>query len=206
MSQNKRRFEGGFTLIELLLAMSGIAFLLLFIVFAIVHMTGLYTKGISIRQINQVGRQLTDEISRTVRYGGSVVSTANNRLCVSGKAYIWNTPANPTDNKYTDNSVIKFISIDDAKYCQPGFATATIPKASARPVVGDLVTVQAFSVQPVGTTPLYDVRAVLSTSGNPGENAPTVTTVAGVTMYECSPQFGQFCAFGEFNTTVYARE
>jgi|JI10StandDraft_1071094.scaffolds.fasta_scaffold03714_11 type II secretory pathway pseudopilin PulG len=205
MYQSRRHTTDGFTLIELLLAMGGIAFLLLFIVFAIVHVTGLYTKGITIRQINQVGRQLTDEISRSVRYGGSVTSLPdNNRLCVAGRAYIWNTPAAPNTNKFASpgNPSVTFVSIDDSKYCEVAHKDDYIP-TSARTVVGSLVSVQVFSVTQVGAAPLYDVQAILSTTG---ANAPTVTTVGGVTTYECSPQFGQFCAFGEFKTTVYARD
>jgi prepilin-type N-terminal cleavage/methylation domain-containing protein len=66
MTDNSR--NKGFTLIELLLAMAFIAFLLLFMVAAILQVTKLYVKGSAIRQINQTGRQLMDTVGSTLPF------------------------------------------------------------------------------------------------------------------------------------------
>jgi type II secretory pathway pseudopilin PulG len=195
--------QRGFTIIELMLAMGGIAFLLLFVVFAIVHATNLYSKGIAIRQINQVGRQVTDEISRSVRYDNDPeVRTAENRLCSGDVAYVWNnngtTATTPGANLYTDDTVVTFARVDDVSLCQN--VTQKVNKTQAVELLGSIATVQEINVsQPVATSPLYEFHAIFSTAG---DNAPVYI---GPGIYECSPTLGQYCAFGEFSTTIYGR-
>jgi prepilin-type N-terminal cleavage/methylation domain-containing protein len=191
--------QRGFTLIELMLAMGGIAFLLLFVVFAIVHTTNLYSKGVATRQINQVGRQVTDEISRAVRYGNEpVVRTAENRLCAGNVAYIWNNATSPGVNLYTDDTPVTFVRVEDVALCQN--VTQKVDKTKAVELLGNIATVQEITVrQPVNISPIYEFTAIFSTAG---DNAPTFISPG---VYECSPAFGQYCAFGEFSTMIYGR-
>ena len=88
-----RRAAPGFTIVEMLLALSGVAFLLLFVVFAIMHVTGLYTKGIALRQINQTGREVTDELAREYVMAAQLWRQMQNRLCVGGKVISGTTAA-----------------------------------------------------------------------------------------------------------------
>lgn len=200
----RRNKQKGFTVIELMLAMSGIAFLLLFVVFAILHVTGLYTKGIATRQINQAGRQMTDDISRAIRYGAQpVVLESNHRLCVGGKTYIWNDPDDTTYvNTKVGGGTMRFVVVDGTALCSTVPATSPsgdVP-ASAQEVLGNVVTLQELTVNKLdASSPVYELRMVLSTTG---DNEPTEVSPG---LYECSPQFGQFCAFGNFQTSVYAR-
>lgn len=203
--QHIDKHADGFTLIELLLAMTGIAFLLLFVVFGIVHVTGLYTKGVAIRDINQVGRQLTEDVSRDLRYGGAVRTGGTNRICVGNKSYIWNSSRIQSDvNVYDDpvngNPPVTFAVAQDTSYCDN--PSKKVSK-NTESVLGPLVMLQEFEVkQPNLSIPVYDIKMVFSTAGS---NAPTVRIVSDASRYECSPIFGQFCAFGEFKTSVYAR-
>ncbi len=205
MNQPTKASQTGFTLIELLLAMTGIAFLLLFVVFGVMHVTALYSKGVSIRNINQSGRQLMEDVSRDIRYGGVVRQTNANRLCVGEKSYIWNpSTGSSTPNLYDDpvkgNPPVAFVVAQGTSYCDD--VTKRIP-TSAEPVVSPLIMLQELSVtQPNPTHPIYDIRLVVSTSG---ANVPMVTTSGGANSYQCSAIFGQFCAFGEFTTSIYAR-
>lgn len=193
-----RRAAPGFTIVEMLLALSGVAFLLLFVVFAIMHVTGLYTKGIALRQINQTGREVTDELARAIRYGGTVVAPdASNRLCVGGKAYIWNN-SGETTNKYADDSPVNFVRSDDTSYCAD--TSKKIDPDASTVLIGGVATVQQLVIsRSDSVTPLYSIRLVVSTSG---DNAPSLT---GTDEYQCDTQFGQYCAFGQFETVVYAR-
>lgn len=197
--------QSGFTLIELLLSMTGIAFLLLFVVFGVLHVTGLYTKGIAVRNINQIGRQIMEDVSRDIRYGGVVRQTTVNRLCVGDKSYIWNpsasaSPLNLYDNPASSNPPVGFVVAQGTSYCDD--LTKKVP-VSAESVVTPLTMLQELEVTKVNASqPIYDVKLVVSTSG---ANVPTITTVSGKNKYECSPIYGQFCAFGEFTTSVYAR-
>ena len=193
-----RHTAQGFTIVEMLLALSGVAFLLLFVVFAIMHVTGLYTKGIALRQINQTGREVTDELARAIRYGGTVVAPdASNRLCVGGKAYIWNNRGETT-NKYTDDVPVNFARSDDTSYCAD--TSKKIDPDASTALIGGVATVQKLIItrsDPV--SPLYSISLVVSTSG---DNAPSLT---GTGEYQCDTHFWQYCAFGQFETVVYAR-
>ena len=208
MNQSRQR---GFTLIELLLAMTGIAFLLLFVVFAIMHTTNLFSKGVAIRDINQVGRQQVENLSRDIRYGSMPHLAGTNRLCVGGRAYIWNTPSSQT-NLYDmpaaipANPPVEFVVIttNSTSYCDT--PTKKVAPADAVELLGGFTTLQELSVSQIDTAyKLYRLKMVISTAGTPGEKAPIVTTVSGENTYKCSPTSGQFCAFAEFITTVYAR-
>lgn len=198
----------GFTLIELLLAMSGIAFLLLFVVFGITHTTNLYAKGMAIRDISQVGRQQIETLTRDVRYGSAPRMAGTNRLCIGGRAYVWNTPASQT-NLYDlpaatpANPPVNFVVItnNSASYCDT--PTKKVVQADAEELLGNLVVMQELAVtKPSPTLPVYNITMVISTRGT---NAPTVTVVSGKNVYECSPGTGQYCAFADFITSVYAR-
>jgi prepilin-type N-terminal cleavage/methylation domain-containing protein len=196
--------QHGFTLIELMLAMGGIAFLLLFVVFAILQVTGLYTKGVAIRQINQAGRQMTDEISRSVRYGSSPISIPDkHRLCVGGKSYIWN---DPDDTTYVNSKVgggsLKFVVLSGTSYCSTIPATSPsndIPAVSSE-ALGNVVMLQNMTITKANpSSPVYELSIILSTNGTNEPDEPAAN------VFECNPQFGQFCAFGEFETSIYAR-
>lgn len=62
----KPNFKDGFTLIELLFAMTFLAILLLVIALLIVHIITIYQKGLSIRAISSTGRELIDDMTRSI--------------------------------------------------------------------------------------------------------------------------------------------
>lgn len=56
----------GFTILETALAMAFISFLMLAIGFAVVQISNVYQKGITIKVVNNNGRELIDELSRSI--------------------------------------------------------------------------------------------------------------------------------------------
>lgn len=201
------RKSNGFTLTELMLAMGGLSFLFLFVVFAIFHVTGLYTKGMAIREINQAGRQISEEIMREIRFGSEVrvPDPTKNRLCVGDRSYIW------SNNMYTNNFdpvdggglPVRFVVSRNTSYCTD--VDKKVKQSEAEDLLPATIKLQEFSiVQPQVAAPIYNIRMVFSTATT--GNEPTATDLGGgVWSYECSPTTGQFCAFGEFENTVYAR-
>jgi prepilin-type N-terminal cleavage/methylation domain-containing protein len=89
----------GFTLVELSLVMAFISLLLLAILISTIHIAKIYAKGVTNRQINQVGRELTDTIRRdfltadAARIRSYIPSgnAANGRICLGNVSYVWNT-------------------------------------------------------------------------------------------------------------------
>jgi prepilin-type N-terminal cleavage/methylation domain-containing protein len=110
----KNSTKHGFTIIELMLAMAFMSVLMITIAFLVIRIMGIYQKGLTIRSINQVGRNVISELSRAVAesqrrefsqesdYFASVqkdntrpLSRDNPQLygafCTGTRAYLWNT-------------------------------------------------------------------------------------------------------------------
>lgn len=138
MSQQHKTHQAGFTIIELMLAMTYVALLLLAIAMTTMQISRIYNKGVTLKSVNQVGRDLSDELQRTIasappfdtstRY---VSQTGGGRLCLGNYSYAWNygtalsgaTGAPKPMNTYADSSdVIRFIKVSDT-----GAALCTVP-------------------------------------------------------------------------------
>lgn len=91
----------GFTLIELTLVMAFLSVLLIAIIMTTLQMGKLYTKGLTNRSMNQVGRDLGDTLRRDFLAASSTrilipaatgTGTAlSGRLCLGTVSYVWNT-------------------------------------------------------------------------------------------------------------------
>lgn len=93
--------QAGFTLIELMLAMAFIGALLVAIAMTTIHIMGTYTKGLTVREVNQAGRTISEDIQRTIAAsapfdvsGGAgshyIVRDGGGRLCTGAYTYAWN--------------------------------------------------------------------------------------------------------------------
>lgn len=111
MFRNKRK-QRGFTIIELLLAMTFLSFVLVFLALTLVQMIRTYDKGLTIKQVNQAGRTMTEDIAKSMRgeQPGQIVLTnvPNGRLCVGNVMYLWNpvyvgSATSPTPNTSPNN-------------------------------------------------------------------------------------------------------
>lgn len=136
MSHDNKR---GFTLIELMLAMTFIAILLVAIAMTSIQISKIYNKGITLREVNQAGRAISDDIQRSIassvpfdvtpkkdaspatERSKYVVRDGGGRLCLGRYTYAWNYGASvagvsgaPTVfNEYEDNSIVRFAKVSD---------------------------------------------------------------------------------------------
>lgn len=133
---DKRR---GFTLIELMLAMSFISVLLIAITLTILQISAIYNRGITLKEVNAVGRTLASELQTSIAETTpfSIESGAGSRyiiqgdwggrLCLGQYSYIWNfgkalVANDPSQlNLYADASgtPVHFAKVfdPDASYC-----------------------------------------------------------------------------------------
>lgn len=131
MSQDKR---SGFTLVELAMAMAFVSMLLILITMTVIQISNIYNRGITVKEVNQVGRSLIDDIKRTISQsaGFSLIdgekgyvelkdasmNVVGGRLCTRTYSYIWNfakviaggTPINKYDGS---TKVISFVKVSD---------------------------------------------------------------------------------------------
>lgn len=222
MTDMKDTKAQGFTLTELMFAMGFVSFLLIFSVVVIIHVTQLYNKGLAVRQITQSGRQLSEDMSRTLRYASAKqivnYNAVSQRLCANGVSYVWNigdaVTAASQLNKYAppnDNEFIKLIRVRDpsGNLCNGG----VIVKADARDMVTDDLSVQCFDVSVRESGRIVSAKAVISTgrSNKPNDVIVSSTSVTcqrggGPVGIECPlGNEGAFCAFGQFQVTSYVR-
>ena len=91
---HKYKKQDGFTLIELMLAMVFVAFILVFISLTLVQMFRTYDKGNSMKQVNQAGRSIVEDIGQAVR--SQLPANINTNavdvgvLCIDNVMYVWN--------------------------------------------------------------------------------------------------------------------
>lgn len=127
----------GFTLIELMLSMAFIGALLVVIAMTTIHIMGTYTKGLTVREVNQAGRTISEDIQRTIAAstpfrvsGGAgsqyIVRDGGGRLCTGAYTYAWNygntiefegNSSNHIYNSYTDadgDELIRLVKVSDA--------------------------------------------------------------------------------------------
>lgn len=138
MNHVGKQRQKGFTIIELMLAMSFIAVLLIAIALTIIQIGNIYNKGLTLKEVNQTGRDLSTDINRTIAIGGQV-DLANDyvqvldgsrvvggRLCLGSSTYVWNYGAAIEENhprliKYASGPTdpIRLVKVPDAAkaYC-----------------------------------------------------------------------------------------
>lgn len=131
--------QHGFTIIELMLAMSFLSILLMTIAMTTIQISNIYTKGITLREVNQVGRQVSDELQRSIASSSPfdvtpkrddapatatsryVVRDGGGRLCLGSYTYAWNNGAALAGgsgapgiyNRFTDNAAVRFVKVAD---------------------------------------------------------------------------------------------
>lgn len=103
-----RKTTAGFTLVELMFSMLFVSLLIISITLTSMHIVNVYNRGMLIKEVNQLGRTITDQMQRTV--GASVPNpifpgdtfhqvinparpsegATGGRLCLGNYSYIWN--------------------------------------------------------------------------------------------------------------------
>lgn len=173
--------QRGFTIVELLLAMSFVSLLLMAITMTIIQVTNIYTKGLTLRSVGQVGQTLAQDMRRSiessrpldigtdengglhykpmVKVGGDIKNPDGGRFCTGSYSYIWNNgkSLDAPLNKYNGNSdLIRVIKVADngSLYCSDPSRGVDREQATEMLSSGDrALAVQSFSIKQVGTNP-----------------------------------------------------
>ncbi len=183
----------GFTLVELMLAMAFVGLLLLAIAYCIIQVSNIYSKGLTLRQVNDAGRAVSDDIKRAISgsSGPAVVTTVaaphgSGRLCTGEYSYIWNSPdgiaafiATPssTPNRYTTGTTpIRLARVPDrdATLCASPLQTIDSATGVVDLLVSDdrALALYDLSVSPIGPSGMtegltaYGVEFTIGTSNN----------------------------------------
>ena len=137
----------GFTLVELMLAMTFVAVLLITIAMTTIQISNIYTRGLTIKEVNQAGGALATQLQRDINASTPFDIGTNykksewgGRLCIGQYSYIWNygKALNSNDESHlnvydsTSQEKIRFIKVFDsgAYYCSEATTTKKLVNPS----------------------------------------------------------------------------
>lgn len=141
----------GFTLVELMLAMTFIAMLLVAIALTTIQITHIYNKGLTLREVNQAGRVVSDELKRSIAASSPfdvnpasptskyIVRPGGGRLCIGPYTYAWNygsalaggNGAPTIYNTFEEGDPVRFVKVSDPAGSLCSEPTLNIVKADA---------------------------------------------------------------------------
>lgn len=126
---HKQLHQKGFTIIELMLAMTFVSFLLVGVALLTIQMSNLYTRGLTMKEINQAGTEVSDDIKQAIREASvnkikSATRGSNSKvICTGSYSYITNDPArieaDSANVKLSSGAVIRLAKVQDvsSSYC-----------------------------------------------------------------------------------------
>lgn len=186
------RKQQGFTIIELMLAMTFVSLLLMAVSMTVIQISNIYTKGLTMRAVNQTGQTLTQDIRRSVeaarpldiggadasggqnyqpmvKLGGELSRPDGGRLCTGSYSYIWNNGksfATPVNKYRDDSSLIRMVKVVDngSRYCAD--PSRPIDRATATEMLSDgdrELAVQSFAIRQATDTPAFGQALYLIT-------------------------------------------
>lgn len=211
--------QRGFTMIELLFAMSFVSVLLILILTATIQIGRIYNKGISLKQVNQSGLLVGNDLRTAIRASDAPLdlgSVADGRLCLGSYSYVWNTGDTLTNQYAGDTARIGLVKVNDPGrgLCDKSGAYPAVQKGKARELLvvagngaidggsaGVSLRLRNMAVTKVAEAGLgyaYTVTYTLSTDDNSLINADSTACKGGTD--------DEFCALNSFVFTTYARQ
>lgn len=225
--QNNHR---GFTLIELMLVIAFLGTLILLTASSVLQSINMYNKGVAIKQINQAGRALVEDINRLSSSGAEVEILDNGKAgCLrigftgsDGRVFLWNSAekgkggtapaANPADDlKWEkDSEEISLVrsgqNDETTKYCylpsptSPGLTTAEAAKMTT--VLNGRIKVLSVDITNSTNSSLKKIAFWIGTGSSEGTQQIDFDTVNR--SWSCpGGGLGEFCAVSKFETVIY---
>lgn len=200
--------QGGFTLIELVLVVAFLGSLMLLISASIIQSINIYNKGTAIKQINQAGRTLIEDINRLSSSGADIELMDNGRAgCLyigfagtGGRAYLWNSVEAGSGStaaaigadrwKIGGNEISLVQSVNEADtsdYCYlPDSASSTLSSSDMTPVLTRQVRILSVDItEPTGgDTGLKKIAFWIGTSDNSASGSDEVPGMRPTTAME----------------------
>lgn len=222
MGRARPNTQTGFTIIELMIALTFISFLLVFIVVMTLRFTQMYSKGATLKSINQSSRTLVERMARDIAASSNPVAhgfdadsdpttpDSTSILCTGSTVYLWNslTVMNTIDAStnpiaYTGDpdkyEQIRLIRSGDTSLCNDTGKVSLGHAPTNEELLPVATNVLDISLDQI-TNKLYKLTVKLGTSDK--EAYDLVEDPAGGV---CKPgREGEFCAAAKFERIIYA--
>lgn len=223
----KHHKQSGFTIIELTLSITFLGVMMIFVTLATIQAIGIYNKGFAIKQINQAGRTLIEDINRLSSSGHTISIDDNGTagyLCVeygnSARAIVWNslrdgaggsTPSGGDTHFVLNGQPIGLLrtndGIDGSIYCGlPSGSDRTINPAHGTSLLTPQVRILSVDIVTSNNSDLTKIAFWIGTSdGTPdGSSIPGMSPTFNAGTWSCQGgSIGDFCAVSKFETIIY---
>lgn len=223
------RRQGGFTLIELILVIAFLGTLMLLATASLVQAINMYNKGSAIKQINQAGRVLIEDINRLSSSGAEVEIDDNGsagclRVGFNGgenRVFLWNSraeggggtaPQPTTDRKWQIGGNPDAVTLvqsaqgtDTTRYCYLPSTTESgdLDTAGMTPVLSSNIRVLSVDITNSADSSLKKIAFWIGT-GTLNDDGQQLIMTGTPTTWSCpGGALGEFCAVSKFETVIY---
>lgn len=215
--------QQGFTLVELTLSIAFIGMLVLISSAIIVQTISIYNKGVALKQINQAGRSLIEDINRLSSSGFEIRLADDGKagyLCIKDsnlwRSYTWNsvqagvgTTTVANAKQFTRNGqLISLVRSNDGvngdSYCQlPAGTDAAMVATDVTPILTPQVRVLSVDITSSDNPSLKKIAFWIGTYDDSG-SVPGMTPDFAASEWKCKGgNLGNFCAVSKFETVIY---
>lgn len=222
--------QRGFTLVELTLSIAFLGTLVLLSSAIIIQTINIYNKGVAIKQINQAGRALAEDITRLASRGSEIEIADHGKagyLCVKEsnlwRSYTWNSVepgigstagiTNPKQFTIDSQSISLARSndgINGKSFCElPDGSDVDLPAANVTQILNTQVRILSVDVVPSDEPALNKIAFWIGTydaSGTvPGMTPDFVPANGSIpAFWRCQGgSLGDYCAVSKFETVMY---
>ena len=220
-----RHKQQGFTLVELTLSIAFIGGLVLLSSAIIVQTISIYNKGVAIKQINQAGRSLIEDINRLSSSGFEINIADNGKtgyLCIKDsnrwRSYTWssvqpgrNTTPTANARQFTLNGesialVRSNEGVNGDTYCQlPSGSDVAMAASEVTPILTRQVRILSVDITSSDNSSLQKIAFWIGTYDPTGTiQGMTPDFDAATSEWKCrGGNLGNFCAVSKFETVIY---
>jgi len=211
----------GFTIIELMLAMGFVSLLLLAIAMLTIHIGSIYNQGITLREVNEAGLTVSEDIQRTIGAAAPFVVNSDKessqykpvdgggRLCIGSHTYAWNLSGSTVNHYTLSNTPISLVKVADpgGRLCQDTNEDIIKDNASELLAVGDRnLVLYDFAISAPADFSLATGQALYAVDFTIGTNGTDIVDAANKT---CKPpsesdRSREYCAVNQFSIIVRA--
>ena len=222
--------QQGFTLVELSLAILMVAILAMAILGISLQIMKIYSKGITLKSMNQASRDISDQLTRDVRSSSVTAidtsqvasnmsdpgASSRGRLCLGSAAYVWNTMSTPAASAIKYSGINGNQPVHLARLAQPGdycskplgtdITSAYVPTELLGNTVNN-IALYGFAIKPLVTgESLYQVDFTIGTNDSTVIDTDAVTKQSQCKLPTDNQGNFDFCTVSQFRLLIKASD
>lgn len=205
MFQNKKH-QNAFTVIELMFAMTFLSVLLIIALMSSLSIMRTYSKGLTLKQVDQSGRAIGSEVQRAMNSAQPPIEETpergvdKGRLCLGSYSFVWSI-GGEEPLEYSTGERVGFAKVSDSSGEMCLNSTATIPKdRSVELLAAQNIATIAVQKAELTQAPSYDGQYLYTFTFTIGTDDASLLTDERDACRADTDQ--QYCALNRFRITA----